>query len=104
MTLATVEKLPPMLFGSPFRSKRTRTLAIAALPGPTNRARISVLLLVESEFVDTTLGLADTDAELIGPTAGAMPPAPACTSTVRVLETPPAEPAMSSGPAVAGAV
>src|SRR5450432_2636492 len=104
MTLAPVENVPPMLFGSPFRSKRTRTPAIEALPGPTKSARISVRLLVEAVFVETTLGLADTDAELTGPTAGGMLPAPDCTSTVSVFETPPAEPTMSSDPALAGAV
>src|ERR1700712_404666 len=104
MTLVPVENAPPMLFGSPFRSKRTRTRGIVALPAPTKSARISVRLLVDSELVETTLGLADTDAELIGPIAGAMLPAPDWTSTVKVFETPPAVPTMSRDPAVAGAV
>src|SRR5438045_1165388 len=109
MTLLPVEKLPPMLFGSPFRSKRTRTRAIAALPGPTKRARISLRLSVAAVFVETTLGLADTEAELEAElnnkgSAGAMLPAPDCTSTVSVFETPPADATTSIDPALAGAV
>src|SRR6478672_6264583 len=104
MTLVPVENEPPMLFGSPFKSKRTRTRWTAALPGPTNRARIWVLLLVVAVFVETTLGLACTDAELIGPTAGGMLPAPDCTSTVSVFETPPADATTSIIAALAGAV
>src|SRR4051812_26700263 len=97
-----------MLFGSPFRSKRTRTRGSAALLGPTNRARISVRLSVDPVFVETTLGLAETEAERVGElttgSAGGMLPAPACTRTVKVFETPPAEPTMSRDPAAAGAV
>ena len=37
MTFVPVENVPPMLFGSPFKSKRTRTLWTAALPGPTKQ-------------------------------------------------------------------
>ena len=106
MTLVPVENVPPMLFGSPFRSKRTRTFGIAALLGADEEgADLGAVVWSTREFVETTLGLADTEAELIGPDRRRRClPAPDCTSTVRVFETPPAVPTMSSDPAVAGAV
>src|SRR5438128_2362996 len=98
----SVENEPPIEFGSPFRSKRTRTFAIGALLVPTKSARISVRLLVAAVFVETTLGLADTEALLIGPTADAIEVDWTCTDWV--FDTPPAVATTSSCPVVPGAV
>src|SRR5215471_4735464 len=100
--LGSVENEPPIEFGSPFRSNRTRTFAIGAFELPTNSARICVWLLVAAVLVETTLGFADTEALLIGPIAGAT--AVDWTCTVCVFVTPPAVPTTSRLPVVAGAV
>ena len=54
-----VVKLPPMLFTSLARSKRTRTFLIGALRAPRNSARIAAWLLVLAVFTETTLGFAE---------------------------------------------
>src|SRR5215217_4864124 len=98
----SVENVPPIEFGSPFRSNRTRTLAIGALLAPTKSARISVRLLVAAVFVGTTLGLADTDALLMGPIAAPIDVDWTCTCWVSV--TPPAVAMIERTPTVPGAV
>ena len=46
---------------------------MGALFAPTKSARISIRLFVEAVLVETTLGLAETDADRTGPTATGIP-------------------------------
>jgi putative OPT family oligopeptide transporter len=104
-----LETMVPIFLGGLLNYLVTRTFGTGMLLAPTKSARISVRLLVVEVLVATTLGLADTEAELEGElnskgSAGAMLPGPDCTRTVSGFETPPAVPTMSIDPALAGAV
>ena len=88
--LLPVEKVPPTELASPARSKRTRTFFTGTFPAVRKSARISERLLATAPatLTPTTLGLAETDAELMMAVTGPTLEEP-CTLTVCVSVMPP---------------
>src|SRR5574343_1066125 len=84
-SVPTVSKTPPMEFGSPLRSKRTRTLGMGVLLSPRARARrLAKFALLPTAFTDTTLGFTLTEKDLIRPGGTTGTPEPPADWTVSV--------------------